>query len=58
MSTSDPIIRLKHEAEFAIETGNITVAILIDFTRAFDLLWVDGLILKMMQLKIHGNILN
>jgi ribonuclease HI len=56
-STSDPVIRLKQEAEFALNSGNITVAILIDFTRAFDLLWVDGLILKLMQLKISGNML-
>lgn len=58
MSTSDPIIRLQHEASFAVESGNITVAILIDFTRAFDLLWVDGLLLKMMKLHIKGNLLN
>jgi len=56
-STSDPVIRLKYEADFAIKTGNITVAILIDFTRAFDLLWVDGLIMKMMNLHISGNML-
>jgi ribonuclease HI len=31
---------------------------MIDFTRAFDLLWVDGLILKLMKLNINGNILN
>jgi len=56
-STNDPIIRLKHEADIAITSGNITVAILIDFTRAFDLLWVDGLLLKMLNLKISGNML-
>jgi len=56
-STNDPIIRLKHEAEIALNSGNITVAILIDFTRAFDLLWVDGLLLKMLKLKISGNML-
>jgi len=54
-STNDPIIRLKHEAEFAVNTGNITVAILIDFTRAFDLLWIDGLLLKIRSLGISGN---
>jgi len=56
-STSDPIIRLKQEAELALNTGNITVAVMIDFTRAFDLLWVDGLLLKMMKLKISGHML-
>lgn len=53
-STSDPIIRLKQEADHALMSGNITVAIMLDFSRAFDLLWVDGLLLKMMNLNITG----
>jgi len=57
-STSDPIIRLKSEAEFSLNSGFITVAVLIDFTRAFDLLWVDGLLIKMRQLNLSGNIIN
>jgi len=56
-STNDPVIRLTYEADYAIKSGNITVAILIDFTRAFDLLWVDGLLMKMMNLHISGNML-
>jgi len=58
MSTSDALIRIEREANFAIHSGNYTVAILIDFTRAFDLLWVDGLLLKLIQLKIQGRIYN
>ena len=58
MSTSDPLIRIEREASYSIQTGNFTVAILIDFTRAFDLLWVDGLLLKLIQLKIQGRISN
>ena len=54
-SICDPIIRLKHEAEFALSQGNHTIAVMIDFTRAFDLLWVDGLLTKMLDLKISGN---
>ena len=56
-STNDPIIRLKYEAEHALSSGNLTVAVLIDFSRAFDLLWVDGMLLKLMQLNIEGNML-
>jgi ribonuclease HI len=56
--TIDHIIRLKTEAEFAIQTGNITVAIFLDFTRAFDLLWVDGLVLKLMLLGLRGKIIS
>ena len=58
MSTSDPLIRIEREASYSLTTGNFTVAILIDFTRAFDLLWVDGLLLKLLQLKIQGRICN
>ena len=57
-STNDPIIRLKTEAEHAVKSGNITIAILIDFSRAFDLLWIDGMLLKLMQFGITGNMLN
>jgi len=58
MCTSDPLIRIEREASYSIQSGNFTVAVLIDFTRAFDLLWVDGLLLKLMQLKIQGRISN
>jgi len=56
--TSDPIIRLTHEADIAINSENITIAILIDFSRAFDTLWIDGLLLKMLNFNIKGKILN
>ena len=56
-STSDPVMRLKYEAQHSINAGNITMAILIDFSRAFDLMWVDGMILKLMQLNVTGNML-
>ena len=46
--TGDPIIRLTDEADIALHSGNITIAILIDFSRAFDTLWVDGLLIKML----------
>ncbi len=57
-STCDPIIRLSHEAEFAVSSGNYTVAIMIDFTCAFDLLWIDGLLIKMAELNISGKFFN
>ena len=49
-STTDPIIRLKTEIEDSMSKGNITVAILLDVSRAFDLVWVDGMLLKLRQL--------
>ena len=57
-STSDPIIRLNQEAEFATKTGNTTMAITIDFSRTFDLLWIDVLLIKLMNLNITGVMLH
>ncbi len=57
-STCDPIVRLQHEAKLAVDSGNITVAVMIDFSKAFDLLWIDGLLLKMLKLNITGNMYN
>src|SRR2546425_11590199 len=56
--TADPIIRLNYESEFAVSSGNYTIAVLIDFTRAFDLIWIDGLIAKMLNLGITGKMIN
>ena len=57
-STCDPIARLNYEAEFAVSQGYHTVAVMIDFTKAFDLLWIDGLLTKIAELKIVGNTFN
>jgi len=56
--TLDQAIRLKTEAENVVRSGNITTAVTLDFSKAFDLIWVDGLLLKMMRLNITGKILN
>jgi len=56
-STNDPVIRLKTEAEHAIKSGSVAIAILLDFSRAFDLMWVDGMLLKLMQYGVAGNML-
>jgi len=53
-STCDPIARLNYEAEFVLNQGYHTVAVMIDFTKAFDLLWIDGLLTKIIELKITG----
>lgn len=54
-STVDHAVRLKTEINYAITSGNITIAIFLDFSRAFDLVWTDGLLLKLLHLKITGN---
>jgi ribonuclease HI len=56
-STIDQVARVVDDAEHALETNNITVAIFLDFTRAFDLVWKDGIIIKLRNLHINGNML-
>src|SRR5207244_7547386 len=40
--TLDQITRLKTEATNAIQSGDIMIAVLLDFSRPFDLIWTDG----------------
>jgi hypothetical protein len=56
-STMDHAIRLKTEVENALSAGGLTVAIFFDFSRAFDLVWTDGLLMKLLKYKIDGNCL-
>ncbi|MFI5407427.1 MAG: RNA-directed DNA polymerase, partial [Nitrososphaerales archaeon] len=56
-STTDHLLRLKEESKLSIDNGNQTLVITLDYTRAFDLVWKDGLLIKMMSLNISGNIL-
>ena len=54
-STIDQIIRLQDEINRSISTGRVTLAIFIDFERAFDMLWKDGLLIKLERMGISGN---
>ena len=54
-STLDHIIRLSSEAKSALQTGNYTVAIFLDLSKAFEMMWADGLLLKLLNLNITGN---
>src|SRR6188768_2947505 len=55
-STTDHLYRLKEEINFSLKNGNSTIALALDFSKAFDLVWRDGLLLKMLNLNIRGNI--
>lgn len=54
-STIDQIIRLQDEINRSINNGRATLAIFIDFERAFDMLWKDGLLIKLRRMGIEGN---
>lgn len=55
-SCLDNAIRLKKDIETAFNNGDSCIAIFLDFRRAFDLVWIEGLLLKLAKLNINGNI--
>ena len=55
-STADQIIRLQDEIHRNIHNGRFTLGVFIDFQRAFDMLWKEGLLIKLKKMGISGNI--
>jgi ribonuclease HI len=53
-STLDQTLRLHDSARKAINNNEYMVAVLLDFSKAFDLLWRDGLLYKLRNLGITG----
>ena len=54
-SCLDQIMRLQNEVENAIHTRKFTVGVFLDFTKAYDMIWIEGLMLKILKLGIGGN---
>jgi len=57
-STLDHLIRLQDSINKSINTKGTTIAIFFDFSKAFDMLWKNGLIYKMKKHGINGKIIN
>ena len=57
-STIDHIVRLADDAHKAVNNGQYTLAVMVDLEKAFDLVWHQGLLYKMEQLGLKGNILH
>jgi ribonuclease HI len=53
-STTDQILRLADEINRNIQNKRHTLAIFIDLEKAFDLLWRDGLLIKLKKMGISG----
>ena len=56
-STIDHIVKLQDTINSSLRVGHHTLAIFIDFEKAFDMVWKNGLLLKLVNLGINGNIL-
>jgi ribonuclease HI/exonuclease III len=54
--TIDQLSRLQDEAHRSISTGGTTQAILLDFSKAFDLLWREGLLHKLRKIGLQGQL--
>ena len=53
--TTDHVVRLQDAVHKAINTGKHTLAVFLDFSKAFDMVWKEGLLSKLRQLGVGGN---
>lgn len=54
-STIDQIMRLQNDIQNSINHCEYTIGIFLDFTKAYDMLWKDGLLSKLSKYDIKGN---
>ena len=57
-STIDQIIKLQDEISRNLSNGRATLGVFINFGRAFDMLWRDGILIKLKKLGIGGKMYN
>ena len=55
-STLDAVVRLEFDARTALLNRNFCVAVFIDIAGAFDTVWHHGVLLKLRQLGLGGNL--
>jgi len=57
-STTDHVVRLQDCALKSISTGQYTLAVLLDFSKAYDMVWKDGLLFKLRRMGVCGRMYN
>lgn len=55
--TMDPILRLEDDIKKAHVNRESVIAVFLDIEKAYDMLWIDGMLLKLNQLGLKGRIL-
>jgi hypothetical protein len=56
-STIDHVIKLDHDIKECFVNKKSTVAVFLDINKAYDTVWVNGLLFKFAKIGIHGNCL-
>ena len=57
-STLDGLCRLEHDARMAIMQKKYCVSIFLDISQAFDSVWHHGLLMKIKEIGLNGNLAN
>lgn len=55
-STADQMLRLHDSIEKGFSHSHATLAVFLDFSKAFDMVWINGLLYKLRRLHIFGNL--
>lgn len=50
----DPVLCLEHEVRKAQTNSESVVAVFLDIEKAYDMMWRDGLLIKLCKLGIRG----
>ena len=56
-STMDVLVRVEHTIRKCLSTNSICIVVYIDLKSAFDTVWVEGLMWKLIQKGIKGNMI-
>lgn len=56
--TIDNLARLENTIQIRKNNGFYTLAVMLDLEKAFDLLWVKGLLFKLHEMEIRGKMLS
>uniref|UniRef100_A0A3Q3BE46 Reverse transcriptase domain-containing protein n=1 Tax=Kryptolebias marmoratus TaxID=37003 RepID=A0A3Q3BE46_KRYMA len=57
-STNDPTLCLEHDIRRAQVNKESVVAIFFDIEKAYDMMWIDGLLIKLNKMGIKGRMIN
>uniref|UniRef100_A0A3B5QKI5 Reverse transcriptase domain-containing protein n=1 Tax=Xiphophorus maculatus TaxID=8083 RepID=A0A3B5QKI5_XIPMA len=57
-STTDPMVQLEHEIRKAQVNKEVLMAVFLDIEKAYDMLWKEGLLIKIRQIGLSGKIYN